>query len=65
MERWRSFARPEFFFHEGGHGAASKRPRGALRSFALDTAGDAATTTQLATSVTDSVIAPLLAFILL
>ena len=50
----RSFARPEFFFHEGGHGVPlSKEFRDALRSFALDTAGDAATTTQLATSVTD------------
>ena len=51
----RSFADPEFFFHEGGHGVPlSKEFRDALRSFALDTRPGAATTTQLATSVTDS-----------
>jgi len=51
----RSFADPEFFFHEGGHGVPlSKEFRDALRSFALDTGTGAATTTQLATSVTDS-----------
>lgn len=51
----RSFADPEFFFHEGGHGVPlSKEFRDALRSFALDTRPGAATTTQPATSVTDS-----------
>ena len=50
----RSFAHPEFFFHEGGHGVPlSKEFRDALRSFALNPAVNAATTTQLATSVTD------------
>lgn len=50
----RSFAHPEFFFHEGGHGVPlSKEFRDALRSFALNPAVNEATTTQLATSVTD------------